>query len=197
MKRRHLFLGAAMALVLAVTTVSVALSQGAGTTVRWDIVTIDFENGTVGPGGIASAFAADGSKITLTGKGTFRPGDFRVGATTGGGTWTTLDADGNETGSGSYFVTRLFRWKRAPGDPPPLEDNVPGGGEPSAGLVYLKIRFDDGEPGTLVVSCHLVGTPDTVFEGITASKGYVDYFNAEPPPAPPGDANRTVFHVRS
>jgi hypothetical protein len=45
------------------------------------------------------------------------------------------------------------------------------------------------------VSCHLVGTPNSVFEGITASKGFVDYWNREAPPPPPGNADRTTFHV--
>jgi len=45
------------------------------------------------------------------------------------------------------------------------------------------------------VSCHLVGTPDSVFEGVTATKGFVDYWNREAPPAPPGNADRTTFHV--
>ncbi len=67
----------------------------------------------------------------------------------------------------------------------------------SAGLVVLSIAYDDdGSRGILVVSCHLVGTPDSVFEGITAPKGFVDFWNRE---APAGgvDANRTVFHILS
>jgi len=57
------------------------------------------------------------------------------------------------------------------------------------------IAYSDGSEGTLVVSCHFVGTSDAVFEGVTASKGFVDYWSREAPPAPPGNANRTVFHV--
>jgi hypothetical protein len=38
-------------------------------TLRWDIASI--VGVTVAPGGIASAFADDGSKITITGSGTF------------------------------------------------------------------------------------------------------------------------------
>jgi hypothetical protein len=41
----------------------------------------------------------------------------------------------------------------------------------------------------------LAGTPVTVFEGITASKGFVDYFNSQVP-IPLVDANRTLFHGR-
>src|SRR5262249_42164822 len=47
-----------------------AASQNA--LMRWDIISVDFATGTVSAGGVASAFANDGSKITLTGNGTFR-----------------------------------------------------------------------------------------------------------------------------
>ncbi len=59
----------------------------------------------------------------------------------------------------------------------------------------VRIAYSDGSEGTLVVSCHIVGTPDAVFEGVTASKGFVEYWNREAPPAPPGNADRTTFHV--
>src|SRR5256714_12779934 len=44
---------------------------------RWDIISVNFGTGTVSAGGVASAFANDNSKITVTGTGTFRsnPGD--------------------------------------------------------------------------------------------------------------------------
>jgi hypothetical protein len=38
------------------------------------------------------------------------------------------------------------------------------------------------------------GSPDTLFEGITASKGFVDYWNRAAP-VPNVDGNRTLFHV--
>ena len=49
--------------------------------------------------------------------------------------------------------------------------------------------------GILVVSCTGVAAPASMFEGITASKGYVDYWNRV---APAGgvDANRTLFHIQ-
>src|SRR5256885_13553160 len=39
---------------------------------RWDLISVNFGTGTVSAGGVASAFANDNSKITLTGTGTFR-----------------------------------------------------------------------------------------------------------------------------
>ena len=60
---------------------------------RWDIVHISsFNPVTVFPGGFASALANDGSKITVTGHGTFETQD--PDEVTGGGTWTTYAPDG-------------------------------------------------------------------------------------------------------
>jgi hypothetical protein len=63
----------------------------------------------------------------------------------------------------------------------------------------LRIRYNDGSHGILVVSCHGAGTPDSVFEGITASKDYVDFWNRVPPSGTPAtaNANRTAFHLIS
>ena len=162
---------------------------------RWDIVTINFAAGTISEGGIASARANDNSKITLTGSGTFelKPGNPHV---TGGGTWVTFTPRGVETARGAYWVTDVVRFEAAPGTLPGLRDLIGDRNEASAGLAVLTIQFSDDSYGTLVVSCHLTNTPDSVFEGITVSKGFVDYWNREAPPDdPPGDANRTLFHI--
>jgi hypothetical protein len=167
--------------------------------IRWDIISINFGTGTVNPGGIASARAnpnttTNVSKITLSGSGTF-PARGPSSHVTGGGTWKTRNQLDVITGAGSYKVTGLVRWDVAPGTFPLPHDNI---GEPEdarAGLAVLRITYSDGSRGILVVSCNIAGTPNSVFEGITASKGFVDYFNREVAPAPPGDANRTVFHV--
>jgi hypothetical protein len=61
---------------------------------------------------------------------------------------------------------------------------------------------DDVSKGILVVSCDLpgnpppgpAGSPHSIFEGITASKGFVDYWNRAAP-VPKVDGNRTLFHV--
>jgi hypothetical protein len=167
--------------------------------VRWDIVSNDFSTvpPTASPGGVASALAEDGSKITLMGSGTFvapAGGTGRSGAAKGGGTWTTYAPDGTTvTGSGMYEVTGLVRWEQAPGTFP-LIDLVGDPAEASAGLAVLTIEYSDGERGILVVSCHLMGTPDSVFEGVNASKGFVHYYD-NVTPVPGVDANRTLFHV--
>jgi hypothetical protein len=170
-----------------------------GGRIRWDIVSINFATGTASEGGIASARAKPNvttnvSRITLTGSGTVPARGGPSSDVTGGGTWETQNQAGVTTGTGRYKVTGLVRWEVAPGTFPLPNDNI---GEPEdvrAGLAVLRITYSDGNRGILVVSCHFVGTPDSVFEGITASKGFVDYFNPEPD-VPLVDANRTIFHV--
>jgi len=63
------------------------------------------------------------------------------------------------------------------------------------GLAILRVEFSDGSHGVLTVSCHAPNGGDpAVFEGITVSKSFVDYWNRQ---APVGgvEGNRTVFHV--
>jgi hypothetical protein len=188
--RRQLLKGAGAIGVLGAVGIPTTVFAD-GMRVRWDIISVDFVTGTLSPGGIASARANDMSKITLTGSGTFRTD----GWTNGGGNWTTFSPAGDEIKSGTYRTTGLVTWVPAPGTPPLPHDNVGDREDESAGLVVLRIRYSDDTGGLLTVSCHLVGTSDAVFEGITATKGYIDYWNREAPPAPPGNADRTNFHI--
>lgn len=109
----------------------------------------------------AVAKAADGSTITLTGTGTFIVGD--ADEVTGGGTWKLSGGAG-----GTFRVTSLIRFDLARG-------SVPARPDFRAGLAFLRIAYSDGSRGILVASCHLPGTPDSVFEGATASKDFSDY----------------------
>ena len=189
---------AAMLVGAATLLLSVQAHAGAGDPLmRWDIISVDFATGPLSAGGVASASANDNSKITLTGSGTFRSNPGSPQAVTGGGTWETFSPGGTSTGSGTYEVTRFVSFTLAPGTPPLPNDNIGNRADNRAGLLIVGISYSDGSVGTLTVSCHLVGTPDSVFEGITATMGFVDYWNREAPPAPPGDANRTIFHVLS
>ena len=162
---------------------------------RWDIISVNFGTGTLSAGGVASSLANDGSKITFTGNGTFRSNPGTPQDVTGGGTWQTFSPTGSPTGNGTYNVSGFVSFTAAPGTPPLPNDTIGNSKDNRAGLLVVKIRYSDGSAGTLVVSCHLVGTPDSVFEGVTATKGFVDYWNREAPPTPPGNADRTVFHV--
>jgi hypothetical protein len=198
---------AAMAIVS--LTLSVIANAYADTKYRWDIVSLSLVGTTpnINPGGTGSALAQDGSMITVTGSGTFTVGDDDV---SGGGTWKTFAADGTTlTGMGSYRVTRLVRFELAPGHQTSiLHDNIGDGTltDNRAGLAILGIAYDDGSKGVLAVSCHLNGNPPpqgpdaapaSIFEGITASKAFVDYWNRVPPAGSPGtaNANRTLFHL--
>ena len=95
--------------VLLSMTFGLPVVRGQAAHVSWEIVRL----AGASPG-IASAFANDGSHITLTGSGTFvapAGGDGTSSATTGGGTWKVF-ASGATTASatGTYDVTGLVRW---------------------------------------------------------------------------------------
>jgi hypothetical protein len=150
-----------------------ARADGDETRVRWDILQFQAPN-TLLAGGSASSTAIDGSKITLTGSGTFKlhdPGDAR-----GGGNWQTEDSHGAITGSGTYSVTSLDSFAMAPG--PSWERDSTTVLETSlthTQVWILHILYSDLTRGVLVVSCTLDGTPADIFEGITATKGAVDF----------------------
>lgn len=146
----------------------------------------------------------DNSTITLTGHGTFELGDSNE--VSGGGKWETVTPTispfppppANPTppivASGAYRVTGLVRFDLAPGSLaglPGFEDHTGNLDDTRAGLVVLKIAYDDGEKGILVFSCS-IGSPQAVFEGTTATKGFVDYYNATYPDFTFGN---TIFHV--
>ncbi len=168
-------------------------AQAAERIVRWDIVHVIPPNVTAG--GMASALAQDGSQITVTGSGTFAIDDGELENPRGSGTWTTTDPSGTVTGTGTFVVTEAVVFKVAPGTfPSGLNDMIGNSANARPGFAVLKIAYSDGSKGTLDVSCSLVGTPASVGEGITASKGFVNFFNRSAPVSGV-DANRTLFHV--
>lgn len=189
-----------MVAVFVMMTVDVSAVQAQAAHVRWDIISLNsaVTPATVSAGGMASAEANDGSKITLTGTGIFvapAGGSGASSAVTGGGTWETFAPGGASTASGTYSVTGLVRWEVAPfTSAGPTTDLIGNPAERSAGLVVLRVAYSDGSRGILVVSCHLVGSPDSIFEGVNASKDFAHYFNPMAPVAGV-DANRTLFHV--
>lgn len=220
--RRKWFLAAALLLPSLFVTTAKA-DEDEERTFRWDIPHISsFSPVTINPGGSASALSNDCAtvmmvktcaKITVTGSGTFTTGD--PDDVSGGGTWQTFDKTGASTGSGTYRVTRLIKFSPSPGiQTSTVVDNIGALADEHAGLAFFSIKYfsSDGKPisgvggkGILVVSCHLNGnpppqgpdaSPPSVFEGITASVGFVDFWNRV---APVGgvDGNRTLFHVLS
>jgi hypothetical protein len=189
--------GVSLALLLAMTVGS-RLAHGQAQHVRWDIVRLSVPGVTVNPGGQASAMDNIGNTLTLTGTGTFvapAGGGGTSSAATGGGTWMITTATGSS--SGTYEVTGLVRWEEAAGTFPGTADNIGDSRDFRPGLAVLRIQYHDGSHGVLVVSCHGLGTPDAVFEGITASKDYVDFWNRVAPSGTPAtaNANRTAFHL--
>ena len=192
---RRWFSGIAVVLFSSLASVSVAFGQAAH--VRWDIVSV--QGGNFLPGGVAAALAEDGSKIVLIGSGTFvapAGGDGTSSAATGGGTWQTFSSSNVPTGSGTYDVTGLVRWEAGLGRAVRPEIDLIDPSDPQHdGLAILRIEYSDGSHGILVVSCIFARfTPASVFEGITASKGFVDYWH-HVSTVPGVDANRTLFHI--
>jgi hypothetical protein len=57
----------------------------------------------------------------------------------------------------------------------------------TAGLAVLRVEYDDGSAGILTISCRISHAQPGRFEGVTASKGFVDYWNPTPSP--------NLFHV--
>ncbi len=166
------------------------IPSAAGATFRWDTISQTFPGGvpTLNTGGSDYALAADLTTIQISGSGTFGGGV----PPTGGGTWATSGPSG--TASGTFTVIGVVRFNVAPGSlPPGVIDNI--GANARSGLAVFLIKYSDGSGGTLTVSCHLpVGSPSGIFEGITATKGFVP-FHERVPPVPGVDANRTAFHV--
>ena len=190
-----------LSVIVGMMTAAAPLAFAQAAHVRWDIVSVNFAPPfTTQAGGIASATANDGSYITLTGSGTFVAPAGRDGtssATTGGGTWTTYTSGGAVTGAGSYQVDGLVRWEPAPfppGGPPPRIDLIDPSAVRSTGLAVLRITFSDDQHGILVVSCTGVTAPAFMFEGITATKEFIDY-KSNVPAVPGVDGNRTLFHI--
>lgn len=178
------------ALALAATLAVAPVVNAAATRVRWDIISVDFSRIALRAGGPASARANDGSIITITGSGTFFPGSFIP--PTGGGSWETRDANGVVTGNGTYRVTGVVQWENGGGTNTDIDDISPA--PRTGGLAVLRVQYSDGNRGILTVGCRLIGTPTTVFEGITATKGVAAYWNTVPP-APRIDSGRTLFHI--
>jgi len=201
---------ASLALVIGLAVTSFAwLAARAGgdgaTRLRWDLIhlTVNTQGSFLDAGGIDWAKAADGSQITLTGSGTWLSapgeGEHGEGAVTGGGTWETFDNTGISTGKGTYTVTRLIEYTEVPGVTPAVGtiDSIGNPEDSRAGLVIFKVLYSDGEEGVLTISCHGGGpvlAPNTVFEGITTTKGFVGYVDRGKPVGGV-DANRTAFHI--
>lgn len=186
--------------VAALNTFGFSASQsasGGAAHVRWDIISVNFPTTTFSPGGVAFASARNPSTLTikLTGSGTFvaPPSGGSSSAVTGGGTWETFSG-GVSTGSGTYSVRGLASWEFASLQTGVFLDLIGDTNERANGTAVLRIEYSDGSKGTLGIGCHGPGAPDGIVEGVIATKGFVTYWDAEPP-AGGVDKNRTLFHV--
>jgi hypothetical protein len=183
--------GIAFLFLTVLLTIAAPVANAEAKHVRWDIQ--HYPNFVLQPGGEAFADAVDGSKIRLTGSGTFKTDGDDV---TGGGTWKAFDASGTPTGSGSYRVLKLVSWYAAPGTLPcpPVTDDIAPCADARAGLAVLQIQYSwGGGVGKLLVNCRLpVGSSPPTYEGKTVSMGFVDYYLPENPDL---TMNGTIFHI--
>lgn len=176
-----------------------ASAQQEGSLVRWDILSIDFSTTplTGNPGGVAFAsFDAD-HKIKFTGSGSFiaPEGGGTSSHVNGGGTWQTFGPGGVSTGSGTYEVKKLLSWQFATFQNGGTNiDEIDDPRHGADGNAILLIEYSDGSEGILGIGCDGAPNPVGILEGIIATKGYLTYWNREPPVAGV-DANRTDFHV--
>jgi len=91
-----------------------------------------------------------------------------------------------------YVVTGPVSWHGFVGIGGASTDNIGDPAYARGGLAILSIEYDDGDQGILIVSCRR--QQPGVFEGVTASKGFVGYWERQAPGAGI-DGNRTLFHV--
>src|SRR5207244_10380172 len=115
---------------------------GGATHMRWDL--IHLQAGVLSAGGIDWAKAADGSKITLTGSGTWLSTSHGAPqAVSGGGMWEALDKDGVSIGSGDYTVTGLVSSDLIPGVTPAVgtDDKIGNPEDSRAGFLILRVLY--------------------------------------------------------
>jgi len=97
-------------------------------------------------------------------------------AVTGGGNWATLDDSGtNSTGSGTYAVTGGVGFKVVPGNTPAAGtiDSIGSTDDSRSAFLSYGSVIRTGEEGVLTSQLPCGGTaPETIFEGITATKGF-------------------------
>lgn len=170
-----------------------ALAGDGNALYSWDIVNLGFPGPLCAEeGGQASSKSLDGARITVTGSGTFRDGPGHSQNVTGGGTWVITPGTTTPGGIGTFEVVHFIDFVLAPGTPP-LPSCIEPDATPHAGRATLGILFSDGEEGVLEIGCRLAGSPAGIMEGITATKGWVTFWNHEEP-APGVEGNRTLFH---
>src|SRR3954452_5454879 len=155
-------LAAAIAVAFAAVGAAGASREASGLKIRWGIASFDFAKTpvAVAAGGVATSRASDGSKIVLTGTGTFggSPADL-----TRDGRWAVSDPKGASIATGTYTVRSLISFYGAAGtfgDPAgklTLADQIGSAADARAGLVVLGISSSDGAQGVLVVGSRLQG----------------------------------------
>jgi len=199
MDRRRILQGALGVGVLGTLVGPRAALAGQGNhAYRWDLINV--LSGCIEAGGHASSKARDGARITVTGAGGFLgPVAVDALARQGARVQAIIGPPGEPArippaGSGTYEVTRFISFDLPPGGNVGGCDNIGELDDRRPGRLTVAIAYDDGSEGVLEVGCRQMGSPASVMEGITATKGYVTFWNHEEP-APGVEGNRTLFHL--
>ena len=176
---RSVFAGLTLVVLMGLSLLVSLTATASAQVFRWDIITVNAK-GQVVPGGhaVATADNVGGSiaSIVLTGSGTFDISN--VSAVTGGGTFVVRNfPNGAIRNSGTYQVMSLVHF-----EPNPV---VPGT-TILGGLAVLAVKYSDGSEGILVVNC-AVNAPPQETEGVTATKGAVDFWSIQ--------GGFTLFHT--
>ena len=184
----------------------VARADDDETIVRWDIISLTFNEGGPGihgvsAGGVAEALAPNhvppnvSFRIRFTGSGTFPDRRGPSEDVKGGGTWETFDENGLSTGFGRYRVKELASWEFDSFQTPGFIDHIADANTRVNGTAVLRIRYSDGSKGVLLIGCHGPGAGNGIVEGVGSSKNQVTYWNIQSPLPGAVDLNRTLFHI--
>ena len=166
--------GAAGALGALAPTAALAVDNGRGKLIRWDLV-------QVGPSGVVLAGGTDDGQdsatkdvIHLTGSGQAEPAAREAA---GGGTFVHQHSNGTMVAHGVYLVTGFNSFQNAGGSlagVPGLKDGIGEIGETTAGVLSLNVHLVPSSGaslnGVLAVNCALPPV-SSIEEGITLSVG--------------------------
>ena len=181
--------GAAGALGALAPTAALAVDNGRGKLIRWDLV-------QVRPGGVVLAGGTNDGQdsatkdvVHLTGSGQAEPAQREAA---GGGTFVHQHSNGTEVAHGVYLVTGFNSFQNADGSlagVPGLKDGIGEIGETTAGVLSLNVHLVASSgaslDGVLTVDCNLPpGFP--IEEGITLSVGPFHFTQ---------HGGNTLFHV--
>ena len=180
--------GAAGALGALAPTAALAVDNGRGKLIRWDLVQV--VQGVVLAGGTDDGQdSAIKDVVHLTGSGQAEPATREAA---GGGTFVHQHSNGTAVAHGVYLVTGFNSFQNAGGSlaGAGLKDGIGEIGETTAGILSLNVHLVPSSgtslDGVLTVNCNLPPGFPAIKEGITLSVGPFHFTQ---------HGGATLFHV--